>query len=117
VDVDEGPFQVSVERSWNVRVMGHEEARAAAQDEHQTAKARERAETAGAKTEAAQKAIVQAMTKLGPDVKNNIMVASGVHQRDFAGPFAQLIQDGVVVLCDVTRANRKKPYDGYKLAE
>jgi hypothetical protein len=116
LNIDEGEFQQGQDREWRVEVTKADEAWKDAKSQRQAARQAEQDEKRKQRIEAAQKAIVAAMTRLGPESKTNIMVASGVHQRDFAEPFGLLIQGGDVVPCKVKKDNRKTPYDGFQLS-
>lgn len=108
--VDEGRYEPDAERYWDVEVSSAAETRAIAKDNARSAKRT-------AKTDDAKRKIVQAMLQFPEgETKCRIMNASGVHQRDFDGPFSELVETGDVVSCNVFRANRKKPYEGYRLS-
>jgi hypothetical protein len=116
LDIHEGRLSDPGGRRWEVEVLQPHEVRQGAAQQAQAVRDGKRQADREARNEAAKKAILQAMAELGPAAKTKIMNASGVHQRDFAGPFGELIQSGDVVPCEVHAKNRKKPYDGFALA-
>lgn len=116
LDVHEGRQSDPGGRRWDVELSAPSAVRQSESKRIQAARDGKRQAERDARSEAAKKAIVQAMAKVGPATKSAIMHASGVHQRDFAGPFAELIQSGDVVPCEVHAKNRSTPYPGFALA-
>ena len=49
--------------------------------------------------------------------KSVVRDTSGLHSSRFNSAFAALVDEGAILPCDVLKANRHKPYPGYKLAE
>jgi hypothetical protein len=90
LDVDEGEFQVGGERKWEVRVLPHGDVHREEESQRESAKAETRAARATARIDADKRCIIKALAK---------------------------IPSGDVVPVEVSKPNRKTPYQAYKLAE
>ncbi len=116
VHVSEGTQDSGSGRYWRPEVSPPAEARErdkAEREATQEAKARER-------IEADKRKIIETLAKprcKTGESKSVIRDTSGVRSRRFDVAFADLLEDGTVVPCQVSKANRNPPYDGYKLAE
>ena len=82
------------------------------QDEKDAAQRKQHATLAGNKTK-----IVAAMGGL-PDgeTKTAIRTRTGLNPKYFDPAFAEMVQAGEAVPCQVAKSNHKTPYDGFKLA-
>jgi len=118
LDVEEGVWDGPGSRHWKIAVMDGTDARGA--DRARKEDAREEAKEAARreKVDAAKKLICETMAKAAfrnGETLSVIRDATGLHTRQFRPAFAELIEAGDVVPCDIFKPNRKKPYDGYKL--
>ncbi len=114
VDVSEGTRATPGGRFWKVNVMRADEARQAVKDSKEAAKAGARQE----QLEEDERTICNTMAQFPQgETKTVIRDTSGVRPPRFNPAFAALLNKKAIVPCEVVKANRKKPYDAYKLAE
>jgi hypothetical protein len=118
VDVSEGVYDGRTPRHWDVRVTGAEEARETAREATQAAKDQARAKDQAVRVGDAKQRIIDALVKF-PDgeTPRGVRVACGLNPARFDPALAALIREGSIVPCDIGKANRKTPYEGYKLAD
>ena len=91
-----------------------DEARNAVEDRKEVGKETTRQE----RLERDKRTVCNCMSKFpNGESKTIIRDSSGLHTSRFNPAFASLVADGAVVPCEITKANRKTPYAGFKLAE
>lgn len=118
LDVDEGHPDDPGGRKWDVVLRSADEARSEARDRHQENQETKRTQAVEARTEADSKRIVNVLVK-HPDgeTKNVIRDAAGLPGSRFPVALAKLLEDGVVIPCDIMKGNRKTPFEGYRLTD
>ncbi len=111
LDVEEGKLP---RRIWDVRVMRAQEAREEVQDRVEADKQAK----ADEKVERAKERIAKAMGRYRDgETEKVIKDTAGVGGTLAKLAFAVLLSDGDITPIDITKGNRKAPYQGYRLAD
>lgn len=101
-------------RTWQVEMLSADEVRQTDQD----AKGKAKVEAEQAKIETAKRALVAVMVKFKEgETARTIKEAAGVSGTIAKLAFAALVQDGTIAPCEITKPNRKMPYEGFRIAE
>ena len=114
LNIHEGSRKDPGGRYWSVDVVKASEAREGAREQQEASR------EAGQKKrlEADEKKLVNALAKFkAGETERTLRGASGVYDSRFKMALASLVNSGDVVRCDVYRACRKAPYEGWKLAD
>ena len=112
LNIEEGTREHDGGRWWDVDVMRASEARDEVQDRKEAAKEEQQLE----QLKRDMRTICDAIVKYpGGETKTVIRDVSGLHTRRFNAAFGVLLADQDVMPCEITKHNRKKPYDAYKL--
>jgi len=114
LDIHEGhPTDVGGRR-WDVDLMRSNEVKRTTQDQKEAARATERQE----RRDLDKRTICNTLVKFPQgESKSIIKEASGLNTTRFNPAFGELFEAGSIVACEIVKANRKKPYQGFKLAE
>ncbi len=114
VDVAEGTRETPGGRFWKVNLMRADEAREQVQNRKEVKKQAERQE----RLERDKRTICNTLVKFpNGESKTIARLAAEIHTSRFNPAFAQLVDEGSVVPCEIIRSNRKTPYAGFKLAD
>jgi hypothetical protein len=118
LDIHEGSRADPGGRRWDVEVRAPDEIRSENADRRDQDKAAQVAAQVAAKLDADKRKVINAMAKFsGGETPKVIRGRAGVSGERFNVVISSLLEDGVVVETQLTKPNRTKPYDGYKLAE
>jgi len=117
LDINEGTRATPGGRFWDVQVNNADEARQAMRDRQQQSREREKEEARQRRLDQHRSKIVRAMLRHPTgETSRAIRDAAGLSGGDFTKAMASLLEDGTVTQCEITKGNRRTPYDGYKLA-
>ncbi len=116
VDVAEGTRDDPGGRRWEAEVRRADEARRDADNRRDKAKIAQSEERVQRRIESDKRRIVETMAKIpGGDTAKAIRERVGLSGTRFTPALASLIDDGDVMPIDITKHNRKTPYEGYIL--
>jgi hypothetical protein len=118
LDINEGAFDGSTPRTWDVSVMKADEARQQAQVaiEDRRADAKNQKQQAG--VDAAKRRLVYAAQKFKEgETAKALKDAAGVSGTMARLALAELINAGDLVPVEIVKPNRKTPYEGYRLKD
>ena len=114
VDIKEGTRETPGGRFWQVEILRADEARRRVEGQKEAGKEAARQE----RLERDKRTVANTMAKFpAGESKSVVRDTSGLHSSRFNSAFAALVDEGAILPCDVLKANRHKPYPGYKLAE
>jgi hypothetical protein len=112
LNIEEGQYTGPGSRIWQVEVVKAEDVR----DEVAESAAAAREEKQNDKLAQSKRAFVRALAKHpGGETVKAIRDAAGLSGTIATMTLAALIEEGAVVACDVSKPNRKAPYEGYRL--
>lgn len=114
LDIDEGAFDASRQRTWKVDVLPPDEARNTAAQR----KDRDKQESIGRRLENDRQRLVEAMRKYpAGETKTVLKDRSGLNTERFSAALASLLTDNTVEKCDLFKSNHKSAITGYRLIE
>ncbi|MBN1394761.1 MAG: AAA family ATPase [Pirellulales bacterium] len=114
VDIHQGRLSDLGGRVWEVSVLTPDEAYDAVADQREA----EREAIQQKKLERDKKVVVDAVAKFKiGETAGTLRTRTGMSGTRFNIAIAAALNEGMVVECEVTKPNRKKPYPAYKLAE
>jgi hypothetical protein len=112
LNIDEGALPNR--RKWEVTVLHADEARTAVEERREEAKDAKAIE----KIQQDKEKLIRAMSQYpNGETEKVIKDTAGVSGSRAKLAFAELLRDGDAVPIDITKTNRKAPYQGYKLAD
>lgn len=116
IDVEEGTRETVGGRFWQVTVADHQDAIGEAEQRKETIKADKAAKIAAARLDSDKQRIVNVMVSYpNGETPNIIKAAAGLSGERFNPALGGLIRDGYVEPARITKSNRIKPYDGFRL--
>jgi hypothetical protein len=117
VDINEGAFDGTTPRHWQVDVLKAQDAVAAAHESEAERRADAAEQKRAAQQDVDRNAIAKVLAKCNAgETKSVVKERTGIKQARFDAALASLINDNSITQCEITRAN-KQTYDGYKLAD
>ncbi len=123
LDVDEGPFIVGEgafnerpPRKWEVSITKADEARQQAQARIETEKNEQKRQKDDAAATANVRKLLDAMVRCpAGETKSILFSMAGLNSKNGGQALSQLIADGRVVACQISKGNQKSPKDGFKI--
>jgi hypothetical protein len=115
VDIEEGDLEHG--RRWDVNVAPITEARTAEQNSREEARLSKAEEKRGERIDADKRKILAVAVRY-PNGKSKTFFrdTAGLHSTRFAPAFAELVEAGDMVPCEIVEGNRKSPIEGYRIA-